>query len=183
MRSWAAESRPVRPLLRAKASRAKRRVQAKFPAESRKFSCRKAGSARLRIEKIGEPGKAKLFWGGRTDGGQGRHREAGRLRFSQNRAVSIKTVKLVRSNSAPVFCAMRRFRIWVGEPLGAPAGEDADREGALIRPLRGTSPLGERKARAGGPVCRPYRPHPPRFARHLPLKGKACGRLIAAPTG
>ena len=31
-------------------------------------------------------------------------------------------------------------------------------------------------------MCRPYRPHPPRFARHLPLKGKACGRLIAAPT-
>ena len=88
----------------------------------------------------------------------------------------------MRSDSAPVFCAMRRFRIWVGEPLGAPAGEDADQEGALIRPLRGTSPLGERKARAGGPVCRPYRPHPPRFARHLPLKGKACGRLIAAPT-
>ena len=25
-------------------------------------------------------------------------------------------------------------------------------------------------------------PHPPRFARHLPLKGKAFGRLIAAPT-
>ena len=88
----------------------------------------------------------------------------------------------MRSNSAPVFCAKRHSRVWVGEPLGAPAGEDADREGALIRPLRGTSPLGERKARAGGPVCRPYRPHPPRFARHLSLKGKACGRLIAAPT-
>ena len=137
-------------------SRAERRVQAKFSAKSRKFSCRKAGSARLRIEKIGGPGKAELFWGGRTDGGQGRHREAGRLRFSQNRAVSIKTVKLVRSNSAPVFCAMRRFRIWVGEPLGAPAGEDADREGALIRPLRGTSPLGE-KGSGGRPGVPPLR--------------------------
>ena len=82
---------------------------------------------------------------------------------------------------SPTTCP-ERFQFFVGEPLGAPAGEDADREGALIRPLRGTSPLGERKARAGCPVCRPYRPHPPRFARHLPLKGKACGRLIAAPT-
>ena len=31
-------------------------------------------------------------------------------------------------------------------------------------------------------MCRPYGPHPPRFARHLPLKGKACGRPKAAPT-
>ena len=31
-------------------------------------------------------------------------------------------------------------------------------------------------------VCRPCEPHPPRFARHLPLKGKACGRPKAAPT-
>ena len=49
---------------------------------------------------------------------------------------------------------MRRFRIWVGEPLGAPAGEDADREGALIRPLRGTSPLGE-KGSGGRPGVPP----------------------------
>ncbi len=41
-------------------------------------------------------------------------------------------------------------------------------------------PTGRRLA--GGPVCRPYGPHPPRFARHLPLKGKACGRPKAAPT-
>ena len=31
-------------------------------------------------------------------------------------------------------------------------------------------------------VCRLCEPHPPRFARHLPLKGKACGRPKAAPT-
>ena len=27
--------------------------------------------------------------------------------------------------------------------------------------------------RPGGPVCRPYEPHPSRYACHLPLKGKA----------
>ncbi len=47
---------------------------------------------------------------------------------------------------------------------------------------RATFPLGGGRL-AGGPVYRPYGPHPPRFAQHLPLKGKACGRLIAAPTG
>ena len=40
-------------------------------------------------------------------------------------------------------------------------------------------PTGRRLA--GGPVCRPYGPHPPRFARHLSLKGKACGRPKASP--
>ena len=35
------------------------------------------------------------------------------------------------------------------------------------------------KSWTGGSRTRPYAPHPPRFARHLPLKGKAFGRLIA----
>ena len=32
-------------------------------------------------------------------------------------------------------------------------------------------------------VCRPYGPHPPRFARHLPLKGKAEGDRKGRPYG
>ena len=35
------------------------------------------------------------------------------------------------------------------------------------------------KSWTGGSRTRPYAPHPPHFARHLPLKGKAFGRLIA----
>ena len=35
------------------------------------------------------------------------------------------------------------------------------------------------KSWTGGSRTRPYAPHPPRFARHLPLKEKAFGRLIA----
>ena len=37
-------------------------------------------------------------------------------------------------------------------------------------------------SKAGGSGTRPYGPHPPRCARHLPLNGKACGRPKAAPT-
>ena len=33
----------------------------------------------------------------------------------------------------------------------------------------------------GGPVHRPCGPHSPRSARHLPLKGKACGRVTDPP--
>ena len=56
--------------------------------------------------------------------------------------------------------AQASVHLWAGESLGASA-DDRNRAARCTRRCR---------------------PHPPRFARHLPLKGKACGRLIAAPT-
>ena len=44
---------------------------------------------------------------------------------------------------------------------------------------RGRTLAGPRAAQ----VCRPYGPHPPRFARHLPLKGKAEGDRKGRPYG
>ena len=47
---------------------------------------------------------------------------------------------------------------------------------------RALSPFSRRGEGLRAAKGRPYGPHPPRFARHLPLKGKACGRPKAAPT-
>ena len=53
--------------------------------------------------------------------------------------------------------AQASVHLWAGESLGASA-DDRNRAARCTRRCR---------------------PHPPRFARHLPLKGKAFGRLIA----
>ena len=55
--------------------------------------------------------------------------------------------------------AQASVHLWAGESLGASA-DDRNRAARCTRRCR---------------------PHPPRFARHLPLKGKACGRPQGSP--
>ena len=55
--------------------------------------------------------------------------------------------------------AQASVHLWAGESLWASA-DDRNRAARCTRR---------------------YRPHPPRFARHLPLKGKACGRPQGSP--
>ena len=55
--------------------------------------------------------------------------------------------------------AQASVHLWAGESLGASA-DDRNRAARCTRRCR---------------------PHPPRFARHLPLKGKACGRPLRSP--